>query len=98
MKYLKIRIEVGTSDSTFDIYYDSISSGTRALLYDTGLDAVGLTNEELETGEGITVSVPDGATSIVLSSSPAAFCTDIPLIQNSSVWSSTNTPSMCYYV
>jgi uncharacterized protein (TIGR02145 family) len=24
--------------------------------------------------------------------------TDIPLIQNSSVWSSTNTPSMCYYV
>ena len=24
--------------------------------------------------------------------------TDIPLIQNSSIWSSTNTPAMCYYV
>jgi hypothetical protein len=78
MKYLKIRIEVGTSDSTFDIYYDSISSGTRALLYDTGLPAIGLTNEALEFGEGVTVSVPDNATSIILSSDPNAFCTENP--------------------
>lgn len=77
MKFLKIRIEVGTSDSVFDIYYDSISSGTRALLYDTGLPAIGLTNEALEFGEGVTVSVPDNATSIILSSDPAAFCTEV---------------------
>ena len=37
MKFLKIRIEVGTSDSLFDIYYNSVSSETRALLYDTEL-------------------------------------------------------------
>jgi hypothetical protein len=78
MKYLKIRIELGTSDSVFDIYYDSVSSGTRALLYDTGLPAIGLTNEVLEFGEGVTVSVPDNATSIILSSNPAAFCAENP--------------------
>ena len=82
MKYLKIRIEVGTSDSTFDIYYDSISSGTRALLYDTSLPAIGLTNEELLFGEGVTVSVPDNATSIILSSDPAAFCTEVPNVND----------------
>jgi hypothetical protein len=82
MKYLKIRIELGTSDSVFDIYYDSVSSGTRALLYDTGLPAIGLTNEALEFGEGVTVSVPDNATSIILSSNPAAFCTEVPNVND----------------
>lgn len=74
MKYLKIRIESGTFDSVFDIYYDSVSSGTRALLYDTGLPAIGIEKSLLETGEGVTVSVPDNATSIVVSSDPNAFC------------------------
>lgn len=83
MKYLKVRIAVGTSDSTFDIYYNSVNSSTRALLYDTGLPAIGLTNEVLETGEGITVSVPDNATSIVLSSNPTAFCSEVNGSNNS---------------
>jgi len=78
MIYLKIRIELGTSDSTFDIYYDSISSGTRALLYDTGLPATGITNTALLAIDGITVSVPDDATSIILSSTPDAFCSENP--------------------
>jgi hypothetical protein len=82
MKYLKIRIELGTSDSVFDIYYDSIGGGTRALLYDTGLPAIGLTNEDLELGEGVTVSVPDNATSIILTSDPKAFCSEIPGFNN----------------
>jgi hypothetical protein len=78
MKYLRIRIELGTSDSTFDIYYDSISSGTRALLYDTGLPATGVTNTALLAGDGVVVSVPDESTSIVLSSTPDAFCSENP--------------------
>lgn len=82
MKYLKIRIEVGTANSVFDIYYNSVDSGTRALLYDTGLPAIGLTNEVLEFGEGVIVSVPDNATSIILSSDPAAFCTEIPNVND----------------
>lgn len=82
MKYLKVRIAVGTSDSTFDIYYNSVNSSTRALLYNTGLPAIGLTNEILETGEGVTVSVPDEATSIILDSNPAAFCSEVNGVNN----------------
>jgi hypothetical protein len=78
MKYLRIRTELGTSNSTFDIYYDSISSGTRALLYDTGLPAIGISNDALLAGEGVVVSVPDNATSIILSSTPDAFCSENP--------------------
>lgn len=75
MKYLKIRIDSGNSDSLFDIFYDSPSGVGQALLFDTGLPAVDIPYDTLIIGEGITVSVPDNATSIVLDSSPSAFCT-----------------------
>jgi len=76
MKYIKVRIVVGESNSLFDIYYDSVIPGNEALLYDTGLPAVGLSYTDLTTGEGITVSVPDGSTSIVVDSTPDAFCSE----------------------
>jgi hypothetical protein len=75
MKYLKIRIASGNADSLFDIFYDSPTGVGTALLYDTGLPAEGIPYDTLIIGEGITVSVPDNATSIVLDSSPSAFCT-----------------------
>jgi hypothetical protein len=75
MKYIKVRIAVGTSDSTFDIFYDSPNGVGSALLFDTGLDAIDIPYEALQIGEGLTVSVPDDATSIILDSSPSAFCT-----------------------
>ena len=84
MKYIKVRIVVGSSNSLFDIYYNSIDSNTRALIYETGLPAIGLTNEDLSNGDGILVSVPDDTTSIVLNSDPNAFCSENPNVNNDS--------------
>lgn len=92
MKYIKVRIVIGSSDSLFDIYYNSIDTNTRALIYETGLPAIGLTNEELSNGDGILVSVPDDATSIVLGSEPNAFCSNNPEVNNDSY----TVPIGCY--
>lgn len=84
MKYVKVRIVIGSSDSLFDIYYNSIDSNTRALIYSTGLPATGLTNEELSSIDGVLVSIPDEATSIVLGSEPNAFCSENGNLNNDS--------------
>ncbi len=78
MIYLKVRIAAGTSDSIFNINYESPNGGGEALLADTNLPAVGITNDALLNGEGVTISVPDNTTSITLDSSPGAFCGDDP--------------------
>lgn len=92
MKYVKVRIVIGSSDSLFDIYYNSIDSNKRALIYSTGLPATGLTNEELSDIYGVLVSVPDDATSIVLSSEPNAFCSENGNVNNDSY----TIPIGCY--
>lgn len=105
MKYIKVRIVVGSSNSLFDIYYNSIDSNTRALIYETGLPAIGLTNQELSNFDGILVSVPDEATSIVLGSEPDAFCSEngnndsytIPIGCYTYTVTSNGGPSNYYY-
>lgn len=84
MKYFKVRIVIGSSDGLFDIYYNSVDSNTRALIYETGLPATGLTSQELSNGDGILVSVPDDSTSIVLGSEPNAFCSTNPEVNDDS--------------
>lgn len=92
MKYFKVRIVIGSSDGLFDIYYNSVDSNTRALIYETGLPATGLTAQELSNGDGILVSVPDDSTSIVLGSEPDAFCSNDPQVNNDSY----SIPIGCY--
>lgn len=92
MKHIKVRIVIGSSDSLFDIYYNSIDSNTRALIYGTALPATGLTIQELSSSDGVLVSVPDDATSIVLGSEPNAFCSNNPEVNNDSY----NIPIGCY--
>jgi hypothetical protein len=80
MRYFNVKIEVGVSNSVFSIYYNTIDSSHYALIFNlTGstLNATGLTYTQLTTGNGLMVEVPDSATSLILDSSPAAFCTNI---------------------
>lgn len=92
MKYVKVRIVIGSSDSLFDIYYDSIDTNKRALLHSNGQPATGLTFNELSDIYGILVSVPDETTSIVLSSDPDSFCSDNDGVNNDSY----TIPIGCY--
>jgi hypothetical protein len=76
MKYIKVRIVIGSSNGIFDIYYDSIDSNKRALLYSNGQPAIGLTFDELSGPNGVLVSVPDESSSIVVTSDPDSFCSN----------------------
>lgn len=76
MKYIKVRILIGSSDGVFDIYYDSIGSNNRALLHSNSQQAIGLTFDELTAPDGVLVSVPDEASTIIVTSDPDAFCSN----------------------
>jgi hypothetical protein len=92
MKYIKVRIVIGSSNGVFDIYYDSIDSNKRATLHSNGLPATGLTFSELSTTDGVIVSVPDESTSIVVSSDPDSFCSIDSNVNNDSY----TIPIGCY--
>jgi hypothetical protein len=92
MKYIKVRIVIGSSNGVFDIYYDNIDSNKRATLHSNGLPATGLTFSELSTTDGVIVSVPDESTSIVVSSDPDSFCSIDSNVNNDSY----TIPIGCY--
>jgi hypothetical protein len=92
MKYIKVRIVIGSSNGVFDIYYDSIDSNKRALLYSNGQPATGLTFNELSGPNGVLVSVPDESSSIVVTSDPDSFCSNDINVNNDSY----TVPIGCY--
>jgi len=92
MKYIKVRIVIGSSTGVFDIYYDSIDSNKRALLYSNGQPATGVTFNELSGPNGVLVSVPDESSSIVVTSDPDSFCSNDINVNNDSY----TTPIGCY--
>lgn len=92
MKYIKVRILIGSSSGVFDIYYDSINSNNRALLHSNGQPAIGLTFDELASPNGVLVSVPDESSSIVVTSDPDSFCSNDINVNNDSY----TLPIGCY--
>lgn len=89
MRDFYIRIENGTSVSTFDIYWDFINPSYYATIYGTTVSATGISFLQITTNPGILVEVPDGATSIILNSSQPTFC---PGVGSSSMIYSYNLP------
>ena len=61
-----IKITSGTSHSFYTIYYDQVDAANIATRVSTSLPATGVTYNDLTSGSGVTVSVPNSATSILL--------------------------------
>jgi len=89
MRDFYVKIENGTSVSTFDIYWDSINPSYYATLQGTTASATGLTFLQMTTDPGVLVEVPNGATSIILNSSQPTFC---PGVGSTSMIYSYNLP------
>ena len=66
MRYFDAKIEEGNKDSTFTIYYDSISNDTIAGLYSSGVSASNLTFAQLSSETGVTVQVPTASISLLI--------------------------------
>lgn len=66
MRYFDAKIEEGNKNSTFTVYYDSISSTTVAGLYPTGISASNLTFAQLSSETGVTVQVPTASISLLI--------------------------------
>lgn len=65
-RYFYILITGGTSSGPYSAYYDTVSSSNYATKISTNLPATGMTYNDLTTGQGVNVSIPDGSTSIIL--------------------------------
>ena len=65
-RYFYILITGGTSSGPYSAYYDTVSSSNYATRISTSLPATGMTYNDLTTGQGVNVSIPDGSTSIIL--------------------------------
>jgi uncharacterized protein (TIGR02145 family) len=92
MKYIRVRIVIGTSSGVFDIYHDEIDINKRALLQSNGQPAIGITFDELSDLNGILVSVPDESESIIVTSDPDSFCSENGGVNNDSY----TIPIGCY--
>ena len=66
LKSFYVKITIGTNEGPYDIYYDIVSETTHALLFGTDQAADNLTLEQLTTGEGVVVTVPDTASQIII--------------------------------
>jgi len=62
--FFTIQITGGTSPGPYTIYYNTVSSGSVATIFETGLPATGKTLSQLTTG--INVIIPDTASQIIL--------------------------------
>jgi hypothetical protein len=93
MREFNIKINNGSSTSTFSIYWDSISPSNYATLSGTTNNATGLTFLQMTTGQGIVVDVPDNTTSIILNSSQTTFCQGIGNSNTVYTYNLSSTPS-----
>ena len=59
--YFFVKLDSGTSPGPYDLYHDSVSSGNLLAIYDDNRFAENLSWEELTTGSGVAVIVPDGS-------------------------------------
>jgi hypothetical protein len=66
MRYFNIKITGGTSSGPYNIYYDAVGTNTFATGYTSGTNAANITYNELTSGSGFAIQVPDSATSILL--------------------------------
>ena len=66
-RYYNVHITAGTtSPGPYTIYWNTVSSGSTATIFSTGLPATGLTLTQLTGTTGVNVMVPDLTTSIIL--------------------------------
>jgi hypothetical protein len=66
MRYFNAKIEEGNKNSTFTVYYDSISSSTIAGKYPSGVSASNVTFAQLSTPEGFPIQIPDASTQLII--------------------------------
>ena len=92
MKYIRVRVVIGSSSGVFDIYYDNIDTNKRALLHSNGQAAIGISFDDLSSINGVLVSVPDESASIIVTSNPDSFCSENPYVNNDSY----TIPVGCY--
>lgn len=61
-----VRLTGGTSQGPYTIYYNTVSNSTISTIIDTGNLATGISYSTLFSISGVTVSVPDSASSIIV--------------------------------
>ena len=65
-KSLYVKITEGVSIGPYSIYYDMVQPSKYAFLYGTTINATNIPLSGLTTGDGIRVTIPDTATSVIL--------------------------------
>ena len=88
-----IKITSGTSHSLYTIYYDQVDAANIATRVSTSLPATGVTYNDLTSGSGVTVSVPNNATSILLYNNSCVIDDEIILPTPTPSPTPTNTPT-----
>lgn len=67
-RYYTVNITpTSTSPGPYTIYWNTVSSGSTATIFSTGLPATGLTLSQLTGNTGVNVIVPDSTTQIIIS-------------------------------
>ena len=83
MRYFYVRVKAGNSNSLFNIYYNSVSTGTIASVVQLPafipFPAVNVSYEQLTSRNGVLVEVPDNTSSIIVKDT-SAICTEITKI------------------
>ena len=64
-RYFDIKITGGTAAGPYSIYYDSVNPVTVALITSSSLPATGLTYSDMTTGDGVNVTIPNDANSLL---------------------------------
>ena len=88
-----IKITSGTSHSLYTIYYDQVDAANIATRVSTSLPATGVTYNDLTSGSGVTVSVPNSATSILLYNNSCVIDDEIILPTPTPSPTPTSTPT-----
>ena len=88
-----IKITSGTSHSLYTIYYDQVDATNIATRVSTSLPATGVTYNDLTSGSGVTVSVPNSATSILLYNNSCVIDDEIILPTPTPTPTPTSTPT-----
>ena len=65
-RYFYILITGGTSSGPYSAYYDSVNPSNYATRVSTNAPATGITYNDLTTGQGVNVFIPDGGNSVIL--------------------------------
>lgn len=75
-RHFTVTLTSGTNVGPYDIYYDQINANNFAKLYGTTNNADDLTLAQVQGG--VLVTVPDGATTLLLYNANTTFGTDCP--------------------